>query len=238
MISVVLPAYNEEKEITRCLASLARQKTNREFEIIVVDNASTDTTKEVAARFLTQIPLTIISEPRKGRGAARAAGFKAARGEIILSTDADTVVPPDWIEKLTTGLLAGGAVAVAGSTTVHGCGRFTTAVFNRVVQPFSTRFYRLLFGHYWLSGFNFAIYRDVYLKAGGFNAKLTAMEDTDLGFRVKKIGRIRFLPNVLVEFSGRRFENRFLAGLRDYVVQFLYYYFGKEEKVHLSDIRA
>ena len=52
MISVVVPAYNEEKEITRCLTALAQQKTGREFEVVVVDNASTDATAQAAKEFL------------------------------------------------------------------------------------------------------------------------------------------------------------------------------------------
>lgn len=236
MISVVVPAYNEEKEITRCLESLARQKTGREFEVIVVDNASTDATAKAAKIFLDKLSLTIIFEKQKGRGAARAAGFKAARGEIILSTDADTIVPPDWVESLTSGLIQSGAAAVAGSMTVIDCGKIAAAVFN-LVQPLTARVYRLLFGHYWPGGYNFAIYRDIYRRAGGFDSKLNAMEDTDLGFRVKKIGRIRFLPKVIVEFSGRRFDKRLIPGLIDYVAQFLNYYFGREKGTFLSDVR-
>lgn len=237
MISVVVPAYNEEKEIARCLASLARQQTSQEFEVVLVNNASTDTTQEVAKKFSKKLPLTIIFESQKGRGAARAAGFKSARGEIILSTDADTSVPSDWVEQMVKGLVQSGAVAVAGSMTVGGCGKIATATFN-FVQPLTARLYRVLFGHYWLGGYNFAIYKEVYQRSGGFDPNLNAMEDTDLGFRVKKIGRIHFLPKVMVNFSGRRFDNRLIAGLIDYLVQFLNYYFGREKKTYLSDIRG
>lgn len=237
MVSIVIPAYNEAGEIAQCLNSLVQQKTERKFEVIVVDNASTDNTVKVVESFATQLHLRVVFEPQKGRGAARAAGFGAAHGNIILSTDADTIVPNDWVENLATALEMGNEVAVVGSTTVNGCGRFVTAIFN-FIQPVSARIYRVLFGHYWLAGFNFGIKRETYFRAGGFNVNLTAMEDTDLGFRVKKIGKIKFLSNVSVAFSGRRFQNRFWAGMKDYVVQFLYYYFGKEEKVKLSDIRV
>lgn len=236
MISVVVPAYNEEKEINRCLESLVHQETEKEFEVVLVNNASTDTTQEVAKGFLQKLSLTILFEPQKGRGKARATGFNSARGEIILSTDADTAVPTDWVEKLVDGLEKSQAVAVAGSMTVTGCGKVATATFN-LVQPLTARLYRVLFGHYWLGGYNFAIYKDVYQRSGGFNTNLNAMEDTDLGFRVRKIGKISFLPKVVVKFSGRRFENRFIPGLLDYVVQFFKYYFGKEKKTYLSDIR-
>jgi len=202
----------------------------------VVDNASTDATAQAAKEFLGKLSLTIIFEEQKGRGAARAAGFKAARGEIILSTDADTAVPPNWVENLASGLVQSKAVAVAGSMTVTGCGKMATAAFN-FIQPLTARLYRVLFGHYWPGGYNFAIYKDVYQRAGGFNPKLNAMEDTDLGFRVKKIGKIRFLPKVIVQFSGRRFEKRLIPGLVDYVVQFLNYYFGREKGTYLSDVR-
>lgn len=236
MISVVVPAYNEEKGIARCLESLVQQKTNQKFEVVLVDNASTDATQAVAKEFSDKLSLTIIFEAQKGRGAARATGFNSARGEIILSTDADTAVPADWVEQLADGLVKSKAVAVAGSMTVTGCGRVTTFTFNSV-QHLTARLYRVLFGHYWLGGYNFAIYKDVYQRAGGFDTKLNAMEDTDLGFRVKKIGKISFLPKVIVQFSGRRFEKRLIPGLIDYVVQFLNYYFGREKGTFLSDVR-
>lgn len=236
MISVVVPAYNEEKEISHCLEFLARQQTSREFEVILVDNASTDATVEVAKQFLNKLSLRIISEPKKGRGAARAAGFRAAQGEIILSTDADTKVPVDWVDKLTSGLVQSGAKAAAGVTNIGELSKARTAFFNWFYPKYHF-LYRCLLGHYCPVGFNFAVYKDAYIRSGGFNSDLKAMEDLDLGFKLKKIGRIAFLPSVVVTFSGRRFKKGFVHGFSEYFIEFIYYYFSGKKRADLSDVR-
>jgi len=96
LVSVIIPARNEQTILPRCLAALHEQQSAREFELIVVDSASTDRTQQVARSFGARV--IRLEEP--GLGRARQAGFEAARGEIILSTDADAVPSEDWIERL------------------------------------------------------------------------------------------------------------------------------------------
>lgn len=95
-ISVVIPAYNEERIISRCLQALADQ-TDLPDEIVVVDNCSTDNTVHLAKQFPT---VRIISEPRQGITYARQAGFDAANGDVIARIDADTIVHPGWIARI------------------------------------------------------------------------------------------------------------------------------------------
>src|SRR5690348_7890348 len=95
MISVVIPAYNEEDYIENCLKSLMRQEVMPD-EIIVVNNNSTDRTEEIVKKY----PVILITEKKKGTIAARNAGFDMAKGNIIVRTDADTVVPTNWIKKI------------------------------------------------------------------------------------------------------------------------------------------
>src|SRR3989344_4823515 len=114
-ISVVIPAYNEEKYISRCLDSLVAQKTHYEFEVIVVDNNSSDRTDIFAQKYKSRLDLKIIKELHQGRGAARASGFAEARGDLILGTEADTQLPSDWIETLCNSLYSSSEiVAVSG----------------------------------------------------------------------------------------------------------------------------
>lgn len=106
-----------------------------------------------------------------------------------------------------------------------------------VFQPVITVVYRLLFNHYWLAGFNFAIYKQIYEKSGGFNTKLNAIEDVELAFKVSKIGKIKFIPDLPVTFSGRRFQKGLIKGLIPYLTAFLRHYFQKKEDITLSDVR-
>ncbi|HSW99439.1 MAG TPA: glycosyltransferase family 2 protein [Patescibacteria group bacterium] len=95
-VSLVIPVYNEESYLALCLESIAAQ-TVRPFEVIVVDNNSTDSTVAVAQRFPF---VTVLHEPRQGVVYARDCGFNAARGDIIGRTDGDTILSPDWVAQL------------------------------------------------------------------------------------------------------------------------------------------
>ena len=93
-LSVVIPAYNEEKRIGHCLKSVFNQ-TVKPYEVIVVDNNSTDRTVEIAR----EMGAKVVVQPLQGATYARNMGFDEAKGEVIARTDADTIVPNDWIEK-------------------------------------------------------------------------------------------------------------------------------------------
>lgn len=240
MLSVVIPAYNEEEHIGKCLESLMDQDTDKEFEVIVVDNASTDRTAEVARGFSDTLKLTVIHEPKKGRGAARAAGFGVARGDIIFSTDGDAVVPPGWIASLLADLQRHpDAAAVSGTFRIADCGPCTNLLFN-IIQPLAMLLYCPFFGHYWLTGSNFAIRKSAYEAAGGFDTDATSSEDTDLAFRVKKVGRIRFVWNVPVTSSGRRFRGGLpglLRGLLAYPTSWIGRFVLRKKDAELRDVR-
>jgi len=95
-LSIVIPAYNEETYIGKCLESIAMEKTRGRFdvEIIVVNNASDDRTGEVARSFSF---VKVVDEPRKGLVRARQTGYEASTGELVANVDADTLLPEGWI---------------------------------------------------------------------------------------------------------------------------------------------
>ncbi len=237
MISIVIPAYNEEKLISKCLDTLVNQKTDKKFEVILADNNSTDKTVEIAEKFSSKLNLKIVHEKKQGRGAARYAGFKKASGDIILSADADAFFPPTWVEDLSNALIQSNAVAVTGSLKINDCGWFKNNLFNNLIVPLSVVGYRLVIRHYWLNGFNFGVYKDAYEKSGGFNPQLNSEEDVDLGFKVSKVGKIKYVPSISIISSGRRFQNNFIKGILAYPAIFFQYYVLKKEQVILSDIR-
>lgn len=237
MISVVIPAYNEEGAITDCLDGLTKQTTDKTFEVILIDNNSTDNTVAIARTFEKKLNLRIVTEKRKGRGTARRAGFAQAQGNIILSTDADTVVPDNWIDTLSDRLTSStSAIAVTGPCKIVDCAPLDNSLFN-ALQPFTMRIYRLLFGHYWLSGFNFGIYKKAYEKSGGFRSDLNAQEDIDLSFRVGKIGKITFISDMPVISSGRRFKTGLIGGSMQYFSTFIQHFWYRRNDIAMSDAR-
>jgi glycosyltransferase involved in cell wall biosynthesis len=94
--SVVIPAVNEEAEIGRCLSSLAEQDFEGSYEVIVVDNNSTDDTAAIAHN----LGATVVFEGHPGVCSARQRGTEVARGEIVVSTDADTTFDPGWLSRI------------------------------------------------------------------------------------------------------------------------------------------
>jgi glycosyltransferase involved in cell wall biosynthesis len=235
MISVVIPAYNEEKHIGTCLQSLVKQKTCTPFEVIVVDNASSDRTGSIARTFHTSLNLRILKEQHKGRGAARRSGFARAKGDMILSTDADTVLPPDWVEGLSMQLTRSDAAVSGYITWVDGPWWINRLVI--VLQPVAIYAYRLWVGHHWLVGSNFAIWADVYRKSGGFNKALEASEDLDLATKVSKLGRIRLVRRPEVTASARRFEGGMYRAGWAYIKATIDHAVFRKSHIALSDVR-
>ncbi|HEX7964030.1 MAG TPA: glycosyltransferase family A protein, partial [Candidatus Saccharimonadales bacterium] len=92
-VSIVIPAYNEERHLAACLEAI-RAQSEPPLEVVVVDNNSTDRTAEIARRYPF---VRVVHEERQGIVFARGAGFDAARGDIIARIDADIVLPAGWI---------------------------------------------------------------------------------------------------------------------------------------------
>jgi glycosyltransferase involved in cell wall biosynthesis len=233
-LSIVIPAYNEACSDGACLQSLGRQKTDRSYEVVLVDNNSTDATVEAARAAAIGLQLRVVREPLQGRGAARRAGFEAALGHIIFSADADTVYPAHWLQTLLRPLEQPGVVAASTTARIGDLAHWRNLLFN-VAQPLAMYGYRLFCGHHCLSGFSFAIVRSVYLASGGFDPQLNADEDADLSRRVARLGIIRLVLEP-VTMSGRRFRHGLLSGMFAYVRMALEYRL-RHADARLSDVR-
>ncbi len=235
-ISVVIPAYNEEKTIGTTLAALSEQKTNYDFEVILVDNNSTDNTQKEAYKYKSRLKLTILTEYKKGRGIARARGCDEAQGDIILCTDSDTFVPPTWIENYMRHFQEHEVVAVTGPWYIHDCNFATNFIIN-VFQKVGVWPYVLVKGHYWITGLNFGIRKRIYQRAGGFDRTLNAHEDIEITHRIEPFGKIKYADDVYVVTSGRRYRNGFLAGIWQYEKTYIHYFLLHNKKIVLEDKR-
>jgi len=199
MISVVIPAYNEEAELPDCLAAIKDAAKNcfRQIEIIVVNNASTDRTGAVA------YGAVVVDEPRKGISFARQRGFEAARGDIICCIDADTRMPAYWFTRLLKHF-GEPIAAVTGPSFFYDLPRR-----QRVLALFFNMnaylIYRITGAM--LQGGNFAVRRDALERAGGFNTSIEFYgEDTDLAVRVAEHGKICWAWDMAMPASGRRIQ--------------------------------
>ena len=206
MISVVIPTYNEEKNIERCLKAFEEQTIPREdFEIIVVDGNSTDRTTEIASKFAD----TVIQQVSKGVGGARNDGAGIARGDIIVTTDADCIPYAEWLEVAQKHFEDENVVAVTG---------FLDPFDYEGMREYKTYVYRLLFGisnnmlrafsftgYYHLCGANTAFHRDTFLEIGGYQ-DLPYSDDIEIYKRLKPLGRMVLDGRMKVNYSVRRIK--------------------------------
>ncbi|MEM4270382.1 MAG: glycosyltransferase family 2 protein [Candidatus Caldarchaeum sp.] len=170
-VSVVVTAYNEERFIGRCLSSLLSQDAG--FELIVVDDGSTDDTSVVVEKFAAEHPgrvKLLRLERNVGVGNARNIGAARASGRVVVFLDADMEFPPDFIRKTVNPILKGEAVATCNSTEVIG------NVDNPWVKVQGQRIRGVLQAG--KTGFVRAIDRQFFLAAGGFDASKGFFDDT------------------------------------------------------------
>jgi peptidoglycan/xylan/chitin deacetylase (PgdA/CDA1 family)/glycosyltransferase involved in cell wall biosynthesis len=203
---VVVPAYNEERLIGRCLDSLAAQDFPGPFEVLVVDNGSTDGTADAArAR-----GVRVLHEPRKGVCFARQTGTLAAAGEYVANLDADSYAEPDWLRRVVADLDAGPeVVAVAGTVDYLDAPGWaeTQAVAFRVVNTLATRRFG---GTAFVMASNLAFRRAAFDRVGGYNLEIpTIGDEADFLLKLRGIGRIPFDPDAVVRTSSRRFRRGF-----------------------------
>lgn len=110
LVSIVIPSWNEEVNVLRSIASLAKLKTKIPLEILVVNNNSTDQTQKT----LDRLRVRSVFQPIQGWGPARQMGLENAKGKYILTADSDCLYPPDWVDEIMAVLQQPGVVCVYG----------------------------------------------------------------------------------------------------------------------------
>jgi glycosyltransferase involved in cell wall biosynthesis len=214
-LSVVVPAHNEENFLGDCLDSLLDQDYPGDYEIIVVDNNSTDGTASVA----TARGVRVVPEPRPGVCWARQAGTSVASGEVVVSTDADTVYGRDWLSRIDACFLGDPAVvAVAGPCRFVDApwwGRLYAGVLFRSVNFLSRMTGRVPY----VAAANIAFRKEAF---GGYDTRATQGGD-ELGLlrSLRKRGKVRFDAANPVFTSSRRMRRGLAYNI---AVTFLFYY--------------
>lgn len=222
-LSIIIPAYNEEKYLPDCLrsvlAEIARVQDGASIEVVVVDNASTDRTADVALSFPG---VRVVREPEKGLTRARQKGLSEARGDILAYVDADTRMPAGWIARVMRLFDANSrVVCVSGPYIYYDASRFQGALV-RLYWMF------LAIPAYWLTrylvvGGNFAARKDALIEIGGFDTAIAFYgEDTNIARRLHAAGKVQFVLRLPMHTSSRRLraEGLWSTAVR-YAVNFL-----------------
>ena len=232
-VSVVIPAYNEEKYIEKTLqAVLAQDYPN--FEVIVVDNGSTDRTSEIVKKYLNP-KLKIVEEPSIGITFARQRGLVESTGEIVAQLDADCIPEPWWISRGVNFLIKkDNAVSISGPYVFYDYGKIRknilfilSVIFQNAYNIFGKLFG---FGGFILGG-NTLIKIDLLKKSGGYDTKIKFYgEDTDVGNRISKFGKTYYSRKMYCKSSARRFIRiGFLKMLFLYCRNNVFYTFFKKD---------
>ncbi len=199
-LSIIIPTLNEELYLSGLLASLQEQDW-RDFEIIVSDSGSSDSTREIAQRF----GVRVVEGPRRGPAHGRNLGAQQAQGELLLFLDADVVFPrPD---------ILGRAVEEFERRKLEAAG-FPFRSLENLWR------YRLLLVvgsalgwlsqwiSPWVPGWAILVRRDAHQRVGGFDETPAFREDHVYVGQVRKLGKVRYLRAGPIKVSARRFEHQ------------------------------
>lgn len=225
-VSVIVPAHNAADTIVDCLHAIYAQRDATATEIIVIDDGSTDET----ARLAEAAGATIIRQARGRPAAARNAGIRAARGEIICCTDADCAPTPEWLARLTAPFADSSIAAAKGSYATRQ--REIVARFVQLEYEDKYDYMRGATTIDFIDTYAAAYRREVVLEDGLFDERFDYLEDQELSFRMADRGRrMVFQPEAVV-------YHRHAASLSAYTRKKLTIGYWKAQVVRLHPGRA
>ncbi len=219
LVSVVIPALNEEEYISNCIHSLlASSFPLDKLEILVVDGGSEDKTVALVKQLGdTYRQIHVLHNPRKIVSAAMNIGARQAAGDILVRIDAHAVYHEDYLKHSVDILIESGAACVGGVITPKGDGFVGEAIATTVSLPIGTG------GAAWRSGKSpgwvdtiwcGCYWKEDYFTAGGFNEEWVVNQDAEFNTRlINKIGRLYFDPGIKATYFVR---NKLSALIRQY----------------------
>ncbi|HSX47320.1 MAG TPA: glycosyltransferase family 2 protein [Patescibacteria group bacterium] len=209
-ISLVIPVYNEVDTLNECLKAISNQ-TKKPYEVIVVDNNSTDGSSVIANRY----PLVkVINEKKQGVVHARTTGFNLAKGEIVARIDADSILPKTWIETVQDIFDSNEVAAISGSANYYGVS--FANIFNKIDLYFRKSLSRKLKDNLFLWGSNMAVRKDAWEDIKEYLCYTNGLhEDYDLAIHLQKFGyKVDFKSELVAAVSPRRIDNDYIKFMK------------------------
>jgi len=216
LITVIIPAFNEETLIVKCLQSLAAQ-TPAPDEVLVVDNNSTDGTAARVQEFIAshaELNVRLIHEAQQGCIPAREAGWRVAQGDVIVHVDADETFPPGWMRQIRDILAKLPDLAVFGGTVRFENAPWTIFLLQVLYNWFYPYAVQIGRGAPYLCGGMTVCKREVLEKLDGYrNRPPDQLEDYYLSIQAPKAGyKTRYFRKLYAIHSLRRYEAGGLKG--------------------------
>lgn len=201
-ISIIIPAFNEEELLPKCLESLRNQDYEGDYEVIVVDDGSTDNTSRIAKKFGARV----ISCAKRGIIYARQTGIYAATGEIIVQADGDTIYPQDWLIRIAQHFSSHPEVVAIAGNFIYADPPYWAKIeygLRNAVNALS-----IIFGGglLFVSGANFSFRREAFLKVGGYKEETLSPDQYGICARLSRVGKVLYDKTLSVSTSSRRVQ--------------------------------
>lgn len=205
--SFIVPVYNRPQEIQELLASMTQLDFQGQFEVVIIEDGSTETAEEIASQFSSQLSISYYYKPNSGPGASRNYGMQRARGNYFIILDSDCLLPSHYLATVASFLQKSFYHCYGGADAAHDS--FTPlqkAINYTMTSLFTTGGIRgraKSINRFEPRSFNMGLSKEVFEVTGGF-AKIHPGEDPDLSQRILKAGyETVFIPNAFV-FHKRR----------------------------------
>lgn len=211
LLSVIVCTYNRVSLLKKCLSSIKKQTASvKNYEVVVVDNSSTDSTKEMFKEYAkNRTNIRIVTEKNVGRSNARNRGWQEAKGKYVAYVDDDAIVKSDWLEKIIAFINKYPKIKVFG-------GPYDRYSIKQIPAWLPEKYFTLDLGgklkklnlkNEWLSGSNMIFNRSIFNKYGGFNTnfggvgeKIFYGEETEFFTRLKKKKEpVYYVPTIRIK---------------------------------------
>jgi len=227
-VSVVVPTYNRKEMLRECLESLFIQNyPKNKYEIIVVNDGSTDGTEEILKEYERKAPCKFkwFTQKNKGPASGRNLGIKNATGEIVCFVDDDCIADKNWIKNLIMEFVDERVGGVGGEIVAYKP--------RNIVEKYYTGFDQKARAKEYLLTGNAAYRKDILKLVGGFDENLRGLEDVDLGIRIRAKGYLlKYAPNAIV--YHRHYDSLIRLMRRHYCLGKIFCKFSKKYVYHFS----
>ena len=207
-VSIIMPVRNEAASLDAALASVCSQASDAPFEVVVVDDHSTDSTRSIIERWVAKDErVRLVSSPRRGIPQALNCGLETARGRYLVRVDGHSIVPPNYVQALLDHIRSGACEGVGGHKRAVGQGPFGRAVAAAHGSRFGIGDSKYHYSHRQelVDHIPFGAYVTERARAiGGWDEELRTNEDYDFDFRYQQAGgRLLFDPAIVVDWRVR-----------------------------------
>ncbi|MEM0519419.1 glycosyltransferase [Aequorivita flava] len=218
--SFIIPVYNRPQEVKELLESFVALDFKKEFEIVIVEDGSTETSKEVVTQFSEKLSISYFFKPNSGPGDSRNYGMEHAKGNYFIILDSDCILPPHYLKTVDTFLHENYFHCFGGADAAHKSFTALQKAINYTMTSFLTtggiRGNIKSVNKFEPRSFNMGISKQAFLKTGGYS-KIHPGEDPDLSQRILKTGfDTTFLPEAYVYHKRRISWSKFYLQVKKF----------------------